>query len=366
MTSTWVPFVDVSEYQGRIDFAAMKATGVEAVAIRCGLRVAIDDRAFRNRDAARRAGMPAGPYWWTDPRPTAPSALEQADMVREVCGAFGPWELPLTVDVEQRGRGRTPADRDPTPAEWAAFLPAFFDRLGPEWAPPIVYTGTFYWTTIVRQPAPPGSALVLARYPVSTPEGYAAHPLPGPEGWVEWAFGRQSNGPRGALFAEMPWTEWDGWQFSAEANGQARRYGCQGDDLDLDLMRRTSFVRLVAAGPYPRVVAPPPPVPPTPPAPAPGPPAPVQPPERAPYGTWPVRVKPWLVKGRVRAADRDVVRYLQAVLRDHGGAPRLVVDGRYGRRTRAAVARFQRAHRLVVTWKVGPATWAAIDKEAVG
>jgi hypothetical protein len=78
------------------------------------------------------------------------------------------------------------------------------------------------------------------------------------------------------------------------------------------------------------------------------------------WGNWPTTSKPAIALG----ASGDVVRYLQGVLREKASATEITVDGEFGPVTDGAVRRFQRFVGLLDDGKVGPQTWAAIDRIA--
>jgi hypothetical protein len=83
-------------------------------------------------------------------------------------------------------------------------------------------------------------------------------------------------------------------------------------------------------------------------------------PEKGNWGNWPTTAKPAIALG----ASGEVVRYLQGVLRAKASATEIVVDGDFGPVTDGAVRRFQRFVGLIDDGKVGPQTWAAIDRIA--
>jgi hypothetical protein len=83
-------------------------------------------------------------------------------------------------------------------------------------------------------------------------------------------------------------------------------------------------------------------------------------PEKGEWGNWPTTAKPDIALG----ASGEVVRYLQGVLRAKASATEIVVDGEFGPMTDGAVRRFQRFVGLLDDGRVGPQTWAAIDRVA--
>jgi peptidoglycan hydrolase-like protein with peptidoglycan-binding domain len=72
-----------------------------------------------------------------------------------------------------------------------------------------------------------------------------------------------------------------------------------------------------------------------------------------------------------QGSQGNPVKYLQVRLNARlYPNPKLLIDGRFGLKTRDAVERFQSANRLAVDGVVGPTTWAALAAlsrlEAVG
>ena len=81
--------MDVSVYQGEIDFSAVKDSGVEAVYIRAGYGADKVDRYFqRNAEGAARAGLHFGFYWYVTAR-TEDEARRQAAAFASVIRGTG-------------------------------------------------------------------------------------------------------------------------------------------------------------------------------------------------------------------------------------------------------------------------------------
>ncbi|MCR4792108.1 MAG: Ig-like domain-containing protein [Lachnospiraceae bacterium] len=108
MTSTsGVLGIDVSKWQGKIDWAAVKASGVEYVIIRVGYRgstagALIDDSMFvSNITGARAAGLKVGVYFVTQAIDDV-EAVYEASMVLDRIRGYT-LDLPVFLDVEPSG-----------------------------------------------------------------------------------------------------------------------------------------------------------------------------------------------------------------------------------------------------------------------
>lgn len=98
------PGVDVSAYQGNIDWNTVKASGIEFAIIRLGYRgygsgkLVKDDYAVKNLEGARKAGLKVGAYFFSQALNTKEVDEEIAFMM-DVLDGFLP-DMPLVLDWE--------------------------------------------------------------------------------------------------------------------------------------------------------------------------------------------------------------------------------------------------------------------------
>lgn len=91
--------IDVSVWQGDIDFARVKAAGIEAVYIRAGEGTNLTDRYFeRNYEKAREAGLKYGFYHYVTAR-SVEEAEEQADFFASLIRSK-PYDMKAAMDFE--------------------------------------------------------------------------------------------------------------------------------------------------------------------------------------------------------------------------------------------------------------------------
>lgn len=98
--------VDVSKYQGKIDWQAVAADGVEFAIIRLGIRgygeegnIVLDDMFHTNMKGAQAAGIKVGAYFFAQAI-TVEEALEEAQFVLEQLAPYT-LEYPVVYDVEK-------------------------------------------------------------------------------------------------------------------------------------------------------------------------------------------------------------------------------------------------------------------------
>ncbi len=97
--------IDVSKFQGNIDWEAVAADGISQVIIRAGYRgygeagVLVQDPMFlTNLEGAASAGLEVGVYFYTQAI-TEEEAIEEADFVLSILEGF-PLSLPVYYDIE--------------------------------------------------------------------------------------------------------------------------------------------------------------------------------------------------------------------------------------------------------------------------
>lgn len=124
--------IDVSKYQGDIDWERVKADGVEYAFIRLGIRgygtgaIVLDETYEANIAGANAAGVKAGVYFFTQ-AVTVEEALEEADFVLE---QIAPYQVdyPVVLDVEKVSES-TARMNQISVEERTAIVKAFCDRI---------------------------------------------------------------------------------------------------------------------------------------------------------------------------------------------------------------------------------------------
>lgn len=96
--------IDVSYYQGQIDWAQVKASGIEFAFVRVGYRSSedgslnVDEMAQRNLTQARQAGLRVGAYFFSQAL-TPEEAVQEADFAVELVRGHE-LDLPIAYDWE--------------------------------------------------------------------------------------------------------------------------------------------------------------------------------------------------------------------------------------------------------------------------
>ncbi len=164
--------IDVSYYQGNIDWNAVAADGVEYAIVRVSHSTQFFDPEFYdNLEGSRAAGIHTGVYQYFEPDE---DPIAQADLLLDALGQMQPGDLPPVIDVESTG-GQSPAAVASAVRAWVDHVEA---ALGVR---PIIYTGHYFWQDNVASAEFGSYPLWIAWYGVECPGNV-------PTGWSQWAF----------------------------------------------------------------------------------------------------------------------------------------------------------------------------------
>lgn len=169
--------IDVSHWQGTIDWNAVAANGVEFAFIKATEGGDyVDPRFAANWDGARQAGVVRGAYHFF--RPQTDAVAQAAHFLATV--HLSPGDLPPVLDVEVTD-GRSADVVAEGVRTWLREVERATGRR------PIVYTRASFWTAQVGGGLG-GYPLWVAHYGVSSPN------IPG--GWSGWTFWQHSDAGR--------------------------------------------------------------------------------------------------------------------------------------------------------------------------
>jgi len=206
--------VDISHFQDVVDFAKLKAAGVNFVFIKATEGIDLLDQQFAaNWQKAKAFGFPRGAYHLFRPKDDLQS---QIDFFVKTVGRPQPGDLPPVLDVE-------------VPEDWTQFTVAQRVNMILGWLKgveaalgvrPIIYINNSMTNTVLSNPAAFAAYLLWIAH-------YTSHPTP-------------------AL--PLPWTSWVFWQYSETGDLGGLTGGVDLDRFNGTLadLQRLQFVGLVA------------------------------------------------------------------------------------------------------------------------
>jgi GH25 family lysozyme M1 (1,4-beta-N-acetylmuramidase) len=166
-----LPGIDVSKYQGAIDWNAVANAGIVYTIIRVSHGVNTLDEYFDDNWAqSRAAGIYAGVYQYFEP---GQDVIAQADILLDRMGPLGPEDLPPVLDVEST-TGLPPDQVAAAVGQWIDHVEA---AIGTK---PIIYTGRYFWQDNVGSNAFSDYPLWIAHYTDGCPNI--------PDQWSDWVF----------------------------------------------------------------------------------------------------------------------------------------------------------------------------------
>ena len=172
MSETPLQGIDVSHYQGSIDWQQVVQAGIQFVFVKATQGITYVDPQFQtNWQGAKAAGLPRGAYHFFEPDD------DPGLQFQNFLAALGddPGELPPVLDVEAHGDAAQILAGVQT---WIALAEAALGRQV------ILYTSPGYWKNL-GAPGLPGQPLWIAEYGVSAPKV--------PDGWTDWTLWQHSQ-----------------------------------------------------------------------------------------------------------------------------------------------------------------------------
>lgn len=224
---TEVRGIDVSQWQGTIQWSRLPAAGVRFAIIRLSNNMSLDTRFDQNWSAARAAGVMRGAYHYFNP---TTNAAGQANFFVDhlLAQGFGDGDLPPMLDVEYTNvdtNGDGSPDRPSvTPSAYQAAIRAWVNviraRLNRE---PIIYTGGYYWDGFVQSSEWAANPLFHAEYPNYSTRRMWSDPVPN---------------AGCARYVSNAWPRYSFWQYAgdntfASSLGGAGTFGSSAVDMDV-------------------------------------------------------------------------------------------------------------------------------------
>lgn len=170
-----VPGIDVSMYQGSIDWRAVAASGIAFAVTRIGDGTYQDPTFATNWNGIKAAGLIRGAYQFFEP---GVDPLAQARIVVAKVGRLGAGDLPVMLDVEATG-GQSPETITARIHQWIDAVAAGTGKT------PYIYTGSYFWDASVRSADFASLPLHIAWYGTQCP-GL-------PNVWSRWTFHQYSS-----------------------------------------------------------------------------------------------------------------------------------------------------------------------------
>jgi lysozyme len=194
--------IDVSTYQGVVDWAKVRAAGIEFAFARVSDGTTYPDAQFaRNWPAMKAAGVVRGVYQYFRPGQDATAQGQLVlDKLAQV-GALEPGDLPVVMDIETAD-GQTAPTVQQRMTEWLTFIERATGRK------PIIYAGASMSSTIGNGFS--AYDLWVANWGVTCPTL--------PSNWTSWRFWQYSStGTVNGITGAVDLDEWTGTRAALNA-----------------------------------------------------------------------------------------------------------------------------------------------------
>lgn len=170
--------IDVSHYQGNINWSQVKQAGIDFAFIKATEGIGyIDPKFQQNWLAAQQAGIQTGAYHFF--RPTEDPQLQAKNFIASIKAAdYKQTNLPLVLDVEIAG-GVSAQDLQQNIGDLLAAIQQALQTT------PMIYTDPSFWNTSI--------GIALNEYPLWIAD-WTQRPAPTlPNGWSDWEYWQYSQ-----------------------------------------------------------------------------------------------------------------------------------------------------------------------------
>jgi GH25 family lysozyme M1 (1,4-beta-N-acetylmuramidase) len=219
----YIPGVDVSKWQGKMDWAKCKAAGAKYAFVRATVGAGyVDTQYIRNVEEIDHVELPFGVYHVIVPRYAGKIVTADMNMSNflENIGDTPP-DFPVILDCEL-----TNGDN---PRHITSVIEGCIKILNDNLYRVMIYTGAWWWDGNVM--------------PADKWRDYPLHV-------ANYTSAAQPYMPR-------DWDEWDVWQWSADGNGKGHEYGADSHDIDLNRMKVAFWNKHIGVIEEPEPVEPP-------------------------------------------------------------------------------------------------------------
>jgi lysozyme len=179
---SWVWGLDVSHYQGAVNWASVAKGGYRFAFLKATEGVSWTDPEFgTNWAGAKAAGLVRGAYHFYDPGSDPQQQAEHflnTVWPGEGPPALGPGDLPPALDIETAG-GQSAEEVVQGIQKWLSLVRERTQRI------PILYTSYRFWDGL--------GTSQFGSYPLWVAEYGVASPSPLPAGWQQWRFWQLSQ-----------------------------------------------------------------------------------------------------------------------------------------------------------------------------
>lgn len=166
--------VDVSRWQGTVDWSQVAASGVTFAFARVADGLSVDPYFAANYAGIKAAGLVRGAYQSLRP---GQDTLDQAALVLSNVGSLGPGDLPPALEVAVTD-GRSAAEIGQAVEDWSVAIQEATGRR------PLILTSAFFWDDTVLEGGAAENPLWVAHWDVACPNT--------PSLWQAWAFWQYS------------------------------------------------------------------------------------------------------------------------------------------------------------------------------